>query len=120
MLSTTLIAYDELSLGTIDEGNSYLLDIANGANPLTNYSRTTSTRSASCLVNSKRSARLLHQSPAHRSASDGRDDYLHLARPDRCLRRARRWNDHQLPHARRERNPFFQWEIQGDEMRCCA
>ena len=38
LLSTTMIAYDELSLGTIDEGNAYLLDVANGANPLTLHS----------------------------------------------------------------------------------
>lgn len=35
ILSTSLIAYDELSSGSIDEGNAYLLDFANGANPLT-------------------------------------------------------------------------------------
>jgi predicted dehydrogenase len=38
LLSTSMIAYDELSLGTIDQGNAYLLDIANGANPLTIHS----------------------------------------------------------------------------------
>jgi predicted dehydrogenase len=38
LLSTSLIAYDELSLGTIDEGDAYLLDVANGANPLTLHS----------------------------------------------------------------------------------
>ena len=35
LLSTSMIAYDELSLGTIDEGDAYLLDIASGANLLT-------------------------------------------------------------------------------------
>ncbi|TMV86651.1 hypothetical protein FGG78_19605 [Thioclava sp. BHET1] len=38
LLSTSLIAYDELSLATIDEGNAYLLDAADGANPLTIHS----------------------------------------------------------------------------------
>ena len=35
ILSSSLIAYDELSMGTIDQGNVYLLDPENGANPLT-------------------------------------------------------------------------------------
>ncbi len=35
ILSTSLIAWDELSLGSIDKDNAYLLDVANGANPLT-------------------------------------------------------------------------------------
>jgi len=38
VLSTSMIAWDELSLGTIDQGNAYLLDVANGANPLTIHS----------------------------------------------------------------------------------
>jgi predicted dehydrogenase len=38
ILSTSMIAYDELSLGTVDQGNAYLLDVANGANPLTIHS----------------------------------------------------------------------------------
>lgn len=35
ILSTTLLAWDELSLGSIDQGNAYLLAVENGANPLT-------------------------------------------------------------------------------------
>lgn len=35
ILSTSLIAYDEFSFGTVDGGNAYMLDVANGANPLT-------------------------------------------------------------------------------------
>ena len=35
ILSTSLVAWDELSVGSIDQGNAYLLDVANGANPLT-------------------------------------------------------------------------------------
>ncbi|GAB7534591.1 Gfo/Idh/MocA family protein [Burkholderia sp. 3C] len=35
ILSTSLLAWDELSTGSIDQGNAYLLDAANGANPLT-------------------------------------------------------------------------------------
>ncbi|MCJ2071330.1 Gfo/Idh/MocA family oxidoreductase [Methylobacterium sp. J-030] len=38
ILSTSLLAYDELSVGSVDEGNAYLLDAANGANPLTIHS----------------------------------------------------------------------------------
>ena len=38
LLSTSLVAFDELSVGTIDQANAYLLDIANGANPLTIHS----------------------------------------------------------------------------------
>lgn len=38
ILSTSLLAYDELSVGSVDEGNAYLLDEANGANPLTIHS----------------------------------------------------------------------------------
>lgn len=38
ILSTSLVAYDELSVGTIDQGNAYLLNVANGANPLTIHS----------------------------------------------------------------------------------
>jgi predicted dehydrogenase len=38
ILSTSLVAYDELSVGTINQGNAYLLDVANGANPLTIHS----------------------------------------------------------------------------------
>ena len=38
ILSTSLVAYDELSLGSVDEGNAYLLDAANGANTLTIHS----------------------------------------------------------------------------------
>ena len=38
ILSVSLVAYDELSVGTIDLGNAYLLDVANGANPLTIHS----------------------------------------------------------------------------------
>jgi predicted dehydrogenase len=38
ILSTSLLAYDELSVGTVDEGNVYLLDSVNGANPLTIHS----------------------------------------------------------------------------------
>lgn len=35
ILSTSLLAWDELSTGSIDQANAYLLDAANGANPLT-------------------------------------------------------------------------------------
>jgi len=35
ILSTSLVAWDELSVGSIDQGNTYLLDVENGANPLT-------------------------------------------------------------------------------------
>lgn len=35
VLSTSLLAYDELSTGIVDSGNVYMLDAANGANPLT-------------------------------------------------------------------------------------
>jgi predicted dehydrogenase len=38
LLSISMIAYDELSLGTVDQGNAYLLDVRNGANPLTIHS----------------------------------------------------------------------------------
>ena len=38
ILSTCLMAYDELSLGSVDQGNAYLLDVTNGANPLTIHS----------------------------------------------------------------------------------
>jgi predicted dehydrogenase len=38
VLSTSLLAYDELSVGSVDEGNAYLLDETNGANPLTIHS----------------------------------------------------------------------------------
>jgi predicted dehydrogenase len=38
ILSTSLIVYDELSLGSVDQGNAYLLDVTNGANPLTIHS----------------------------------------------------------------------------------
>jgi len=38
VLSTSMIVNDELSTGTIDQGNAYLLDVANGANPLTIHS----------------------------------------------------------------------------------
>ena len=38
ILSTSLVAYDELSVGSIDQGNAYMLDVANGANPLTIHS----------------------------------------------------------------------------------
>ncbi len=35
ILSTTLIAYDEFSVGSVDGGNAYMLDRANGGNALT-------------------------------------------------------------------------------------
>lgn len=35
VLSTSLLAYDEFSTGSVDAGNAYMLDAANGANPLT-------------------------------------------------------------------------------------
>jgi predicted dehydrogenase len=38
ILSTSLIVNDELSVGSVDQGNAYLLDVANGANPLTIHS----------------------------------------------------------------------------------
>ena len=38
ILSTSLTAFDELTLGSIDQSNAYLLDVRNGANPLTIHS----------------------------------------------------------------------------------
>lgn len=35
ILSTTLLAYDQFSTGSVEQGNVYMLDAANGANPLT-------------------------------------------------------------------------------------
>lgn len=35
LMSTTLIAADDFSLGTVAQGNAYMLDASNGANPLT-------------------------------------------------------------------------------------
>lgn len=35
IVSTTLTAYDEFSVGSVEQGNVYMLDAANGANPLT-------------------------------------------------------------------------------------
>jgi predicted dehydrogenase len=35
VLSTTLVADDDFSVGTIEQGNAYMLDVSNGANALT-------------------------------------------------------------------------------------
>lgn len=107
ILSTSLLAYDELSVGSVDEGNAYLLDAANGANPL-HPQRALPRRP---LLRSRRTRDRLgrggrQQAPGHRSP-DGRDGDGILARSDRRVWPAPRRRSRELPDACGQRRPLL-------------